>query len=238
MSEQNELQRLQRVYRKRIADGLIDRYSLFRPGELYMLQTRERVTLDVLRAAGWTSLSDKAILEVGCGRGHRLADFVRWGADPAQVCGVDLMPDFVAEAKRTHPNFSLVRASAHRLPFPSGSFDLVLQSTLFTSIADCSLRRAIAGEMLRVLRPAGIILWYDFRYPNPRNRDVQPIGARAIHDLFPECVIRLRTVTLLPPLARALAGRMLPLCRALELVPILRSHYLALIRRRSKCPAR
>jgi len=238
MSEQNELRRIQRVYRKRIEDRVIDRYSLFRPGELYMLQTRERVVLSMLAAAGWTSLSGRAILEVGCGRGHRLADFVRWGADPARLCGVDLMPDFVAEAKRTHPNFAIVQASGHQLPYPSGSFDLVMQSTLFTSIADPGLRRAIAGEMLRVLRPDGMILWYDFRYPNPRNPDVKPIGARAIRALFPDCGIRLRTVTLLPPLARALAGRMPFLCRALDLVPILRSHYLALIRRQPEGRAR
>jgi ubiquinone/menaquinone biosynthesis C-methylase UbiE len=231
MSEQNELRRIQRVYRKRIDDRLIDRYSLFRPGELYMLQSRERVILSMLTAAGWASLADKEILEVGCGRGHRLADFVRWGAEPDRLCGVDLMPDFVAEARHTYPNFAIVQASGHQLPYPSESFDLVMQSTLFTSIAEASLRRAIAGEMLRVLRPDGMILWYDFRYPNPRNPDVQPIGAHAIRALFPGAPMRLRTVTLLPPLARALAGHMLPLCRALDLVPILRSHYLALIRK-------
>ena len=94
------------------------------------------------------------------------------------------------------------------------------------------MRRRAAAEMLRVVRPGGVILWYDVRHPNPRNRDLVPIGRREIRAVFPGCEIDFATATLLPPLARRLAPLSPVACRLLEaLVPPLRSHLAALIRR-------
>ena len=59
-----------------------------------------------------------------------------------------------------------------RLDFRTDSFDFVFQSTVFTSILDSEVRKEVAGEMLRVLKPGGVILWYDFHVNNPRNPDV------------------------------------------------------------------
>lgn len=226
----DELKRIHDVYQTRIDQKLVDnKYSLFRPGELYMLQRREAATLDMLRSAGWHSLKDKAILEIGCGRGQRLGDFLRWGAQARNLSGVELLEEFVREAQDNYPGFRILQASAHQLPFETGSFDVVYQSTVFTSILDRALRRQIASEMLRVLKPDGILLWYDFRYPNPKNKNVQPIGRRDLVELFPGTHIELRSVTLAPPLARAIAPYSPLLCRALEMMPPLRTHYLGII---------
>ena len=64
------------------------------------------------------------------------------------------------------------------------------------------MKQAIAREMLRVLKPQGSILWYDFFMDNPRNSNVRGIGRRELASLFPDCRIWLRRVTLAPPLAR------------------------------------
>ena len=62
---------------------------------------------------------------------------------------------------------------------------MVLQSTVFTSIQDDGLKAQVAAEMMRVVRPDGLILWYDFRVNNPRNPDVTGVGKTEILRLFP-----------------------------------------------------
>jgi len=109
-----------------------------------------------------------------------------------------------------------------------------MQFTLFSSILDPALRRRIAAEMLRVARPDATLVWYDMRYPNPWNREVQPIRRAELSELFPGVAFRVSSVTLLPPLARALAPLSPGLCRALQALPLLRSHYLAVGRRQRR----
>jgi len=36
-----------------------------------------------------------------------------------------------------------------------------------------NMKKKIAGEMLRVLKPSGFILWYDYHMNNPKNPDVR-----------------------------------------------------------------
>jgi ubiquinone/menaquinone biosynthesis C-methylase UbiE len=222
------LSRLRQVYERRSSAAMRAKYSPFRAGELYMMQQRERATLSMLRRAGYQSLKGVRILEVGCGRGARLADFLRWGADAENLAGVDVMPGFIDEARAKYPALRLSLADATRLPFTDGAFDIVMQSTLFSSLLDPSVRKTAAAEMTRVLRRGGAVLWYDVRLPNPWNSDLKPIGEAELRALFPQLALSVRSLTLLPPLARSLAPLSFTLCRLLEALPFLRSHYLAL----------
>jgi SAM-dependent methyltransferase len=176
-------------------------------------------------------LQSLAVLEIGCGRGVWLREFVKWGATPEHVHGVDLLADRIADARRLCPvEMTLQCANAAHLDYPDGHFDLVWQSMLFTSVLDAGLRQAIAREMVRVLRPGGLILWYDYHVNNPRNRDVRGVTRREIHQLFPDCDIELERLTVAAPLARWLAPRgriWLAMARA---VPWLTTHYLGVIR--------
>jgi hypothetical protein len=81
----------------------------------------------------------------------------------------------------------------------------VLQSTVFTSILDVAMKQAVAGELLRVVKLKGLILWYDYHRNNPWNKDVRGVKSWEIHRLFPGCRITLQRVTLAPPLTRVLA---------------------------------
>jgi ubiquinone/menaquinone biosynthesis C-methylase UbiE len=209
-----------------------DRYSLSQPGELYMREQRARVILEMLRRANLTQLSNMHILEVGCGRGRTLADWTRWGALQANLCGIDLMEPFVREASELLPQSTLLVGSAGQLPFPDRSFDIVTQFTVFTSILDEAMRHAASGEIQRVLRPTGAVLWYDFRYPSPGNSDVRPVRLREVRALFRGWTADVVTTTLLPPVARSLARLSFAACNVLEsALPPLRSHYLILLRR-------
>ncbi len=211
-----EHNRIEAVYGDREVAYEAGKYSPAIPGELYMLQRREEETLRALRASGLTDLAPLTILDAGCGRGLRLLDWLRWGADPMRLHGIDLVSRYVEAAGRLLPQAHICQAGADKLPFEDGTFDIVVQSMLMTSVLDEELRAAIAAELMRVLKPSGVLLWYDFRYAHPSNRDVRAIGRAEIERLFATCPISTRSLTLLPPLARALAPWSFTLCRVLE----------------------
>ena len=177
-------------------------------------------------------MDTKKILEVGCGTGHWLREFIKWGARPENITGVDLLPDRVAEAKQLCSEAVRIQCGSAAEPaFPDATFDLVLQSTVFTSILDLGLKQQIAAEMLRVVKREGLILWYDFHVNNPRNPDVLGVKKREIFRLFPGCQIKLRPITLPPPLVRLLAPYSWLACYVLAKIPCLCTHYLGIIQK-------
>ena len=129
------------------------------------------------------------------------------------------------------PGADVRLGDASALPWDNAVFDVVVQSTVFSSVIDAAMKWSIAGEMLRVLKPGGFILWYDFRYNNPWNPHVRGVGWREIKSLFPDRRRRLRRATLAPPLAR----RLVPLTwigsLALEGLRFLNTHYIGLFRK-------
>ena len=116
--------------------------------------------------------------------------------------------------------------------FPDEMFDLVLQSTVFTSVLDPGTKQQMAAEMCRVLKTNGLILWYDYHMDNPRNPDVKGVKLREIAALFPRCEIRMQRITLAPPIARRLASHSWLLCYFLSKIPWLCTHYIGVIRKK------
>ena len=197
----------------------------------FQIQERERHVLRLLDHYGLMPLAGKRILEVGCGTGKWLRDLVAWGADPESLFGVELLQASAARARRLCPQaVSIECGNAAELRFPSGSFDIVLQATVFTSVLDDEMKQAMSAEMVRVLRPGGVIVWYDFFLKNPRNPYVRPVTRADIQRLFPSCSIDLRRISLAPPLVRLLAPQAWALCSVLSRVPALCTHYLGAIR--------
>lgn len=208
------------------------RYSWFTPSYVFLMQERERRVLHALGKHGFASLHSMKILEIGCGRGYWLREFIKWGANPHNITGVDLLSDSVGIAKKLCPEGVRIECgSGTKLGFSDGCFDLVLQSTVFSSILDFSTRQQIALEMLRVVKADGALLWYDFHMDNPRNFDVRGMKKREIFQLFSGCRIDLRRITLAPPLARFLAPYSLMTCNLLERLKVFNTHYLGIIRK-------
>jgi SAM-dependent methyltransferase len=223
-----ERQRIASYYRQRKAAGLDRRYSLFQRGSLFRIQHFERDVLAALARHAVTALGDQDILDVGCGDGGFLRRLVSWGADPARLAGVDLLSERVARARRIEPCLDVRRADASSLPFEDARFDQVYQLTVFSSILDQEMRRRVAREMARVLRPGGLVVSYDFRVARDR-RNTRPLRAAELAALFPGFALDARRVTLIPPLARALAARSWMLCELLETIPLLRTHELVVL---------
>jgi SAM-dependent methyltransferase len=209
--------------------GLEGLYSFWEPSYLYLHQERERAILRLLGRHGFRPLDDVNVLEVGCGSGTILREFLRFGVQPENAMGVDIDSEAIARARRRAPGVDLRVGDATRLPSPDGSFDLVLAFTLFTSIPDARERAAVATEVRRVLRPDGAVLWYDY-WVNPINPETEALGLSEIRRLFGCDPLEARRVTLAAPLARALAPRSWIAASLVSKVPLLRSHWLAVVR--------
>src|SRR5215831_10064146 len=93
--------RIRAAYAKRQQDDA--RYSYFSMGHLYMMQEREQRLLTLLKRHDFAPLTTKRILEVGCGTGYWLREFMKWGARPEHITGIDLLVDRVAEARALCP---------------------------------------------------------------------------------------------------------------------------------------
>jgi SAM-dependent methyltransferase len=226
----NEAERIRLAYCKRRGDGVI--YSFFNPGHLFMAQQLERELIGIFRRYEFHPLSNKTILEVGCGTAWPLRELVNYGARPENLCGIDLLPTAVEEARRISPNIDFRCVNAENLPFEEESFDMCAQFVMFTSILDEEMKLNAAEEMLRVLKPDGIVVWYDYFVSKPSNRDVKGIGKAEIKRLFPNCMFDFHRVTLAPPIARTIAPYSFLLCYLLEKIPWLRTHYLVVIQKK------
>ncbi len=194
------------------------------------MHDRYRETARLLRAHSFHPLTETRILDVGCGDGTMLRQFLEWGAQPRSLSGIELRHEAVEKARYLSPNIEVRCGSATELPWPDSSFDLVCQHTVFSSVLVTSMKQQIASEMSRVLRPDGGVLWYDFLYNNPRNPEVQGVGSSEIRLLFPGFEIDLQRITLVPFIARRLPESMLPvLYPLLAAVPFLKTHYLGML---------
>jgi SAM-dependent methyltransferase len=103
----------------------------------------------------------RSALDVGAGVGH-------WGrlllpllASEATIVGTERDPRWVTKANETATSIGIdhrcryVQGVAESLAFDDESFDLVTCQTLLIHVADV---HAVIGEMVRVLRPGGLLL--------------------------------------------------------------------------------
>lgn len=103
--------------------------------------------LDLMRS--YVSLERGAILDVGCGLGMYVRAFRRFSQD---VYGMDLDAEKVIEASRELPNLCVALAEA--LPYPDGTFDVVLSHEVIEHVSDDRQAVVEAVRMLRSPEPS------------------------------------------------------------------------------------
>jgi len=230
MGEVDEVARIRGVYQRYQDDAAkLAQWSEANLGNQAIEDERTLLIRRLLAEAGLLPLTDRRVLDIGCGNGTELARMAEWGAAREDLYGIDLLDDVVRTARAQHPGVHIEVGNAERLEFPDESFDLVLLFTVLSSVLDEAMARHIGAEVRRVLVPGGGVVWYDLRCPNPRNRAVRPLRRAASERLFPGFAMRLLPATVLPPLARRL-GRFTPVWYPrLARIGLLQTHYVGFL---------
>ena len=207
-------------------------YVWSRPANLLLHQQAVRGCISALHRAGRFPLRGQSVADIGCGDGDWLLEFTQWGANPAALSGLDLNQGRIQRARRRLPQADLRTGNAGELPWPDSSFDLVSQFTVFTSILDPPLERTAPKKCCACSNPTARFYGSIFASTTHGDPHVRGIGASRIGALFPDCAIELTPVLLAPLLARLIAGWSWPLAEILSAIPLLRTHYVGLIRKK------
>lgn len=102
------------------------------------------------------------LLDIGCGTGRFLRE-VKANYPRLHVTGLDLSPHYLAVARRELAAWSrarLVEGAAEAMPFADRQFDVATCIYLFHELPP-RVRRAVVGEVARVLRPGGTLILVD-----------------------------------------------------------------------------
>lgn len=165
-----EIERIRQTYQKRDASGITAFFSYQNPAFAFHMLEREWAILTAFRELQF-DLSNAKVLEVGCGSGHILQRFIEFGAEEAS--GIELMENRVAMARQRYPRLHVQQGDAASLPYSAGTFDVVMQFMCISSVLDKKVRKQIANEMWRVLRPGGVFMSYDLRPPSKTYRVIR-----------------------------------------------------------------
>jgi hypothetical protein len=224
-----ESRRIRAEYRRRARELDADRYAPWQPAAILEREGRSRAAACLLHAANRFPRAGGRCLEVGYGSMGWLPDLVGWGVRETDLHGIELEAGRAAHAQRLLPSADLRVGDATDLPWEDGAFALVVISTVFSSILDPRVRVAVAREAARVTAARGALLCYDLARNNPANANIRGVERREWTELFPGLRPAFRSVTLAPPIARVIAARSWLAAQALEVLPFLRTHLIAVL---------
>jgi len=125
------------------------------------------------------ALEDPCVLDAGAGTGA-LSRELAAALPTVHPVLVDLSPGMLARAEDLHDPRAV--ASLDALPFRDGQFDVVLCAWVIETVDD---PRAVVTELLRVLRPGGLLLYSFCSRPGGRGSRWRSGPFRAVvHAMF------------------------------------------------------
>lgn len=207
-------------------------YSFLKPDIYYSAQEKERVILKVLSSLEYNDFKSLKLLEVGAGSGINLLRFIEYGFHSQNITANELQEERVESLKSNLPNsVKIVQGDILRAGLPSNYFDLILIFVVFSSILNKEYRKVVADKIWGLLASGGSIIWYDFVYNNPKNKDVVGISVKELQELFPHGKFINKKVTLAPPIARIVTKIHPALYSVFNFFPFLRTHIVTFIQK-------
>ena len=159
----------ERYYAKHGADR---NDPLTNSGVTFQLFAFERANIRALQRLDLDRENAK-VLDIGCGTGSSLLQFIKLGFRPENLTGVDSGADRIDQARERFPNVTFRCVSAEWMSFPDATFDVAFEPTLFMMLTSEEVAHRIAREMLRVTRPGGYVMLTDWRYARPRAKIIE-----------------------------------------------------------------
>ncbi|MCX7862006.1 MAG: class I SAM-dependent methyltransferase [Bacteroidales bacterium] len=224
----NSLEQIKAHYELRNSEAqkkMDERYYIFSQFAAFY---RELLFYKILKSE-FTSFDQLKLLEIGAGSGYNLFFFKRIGFSYQNLFANELMDDRLKKLSSNFPQITIIAGDACEIDKSfSGTFDVILQSTVFSSITDYHMRKKLALKMKELLKPNGIILWYDFYFSNPQNKYTRAVSKKEIKSLFDECEYKFYKTTLASPIAR----RIKKAYPFFNIFSFLRTHYVAVIKKK------
>jgi len=190
------------------------------------VQAEIQLECNELLKSCFKNLETLTLLEFGAGNGTNAYMFESLGIKRSNISFNELLKDRISNIKTNFPSNEIHEGDAIKVNFGK-KYDIIFQSTVFTSILSEEDRIKLAKKMWELLNPGGVILWYDFIYNNPKNADVRKVSALEVKQLFNEFSFSIiKKVTLAPPIGRKV-GKYYKLFN----MELLRSHILAVFQK-------
>lgn len=138
-----------------------------REASLEYLHLRNSIYLFYENFVNYNDLNGKVVMDYGCGPGNDLVAFSEF-ATPKRLVGVDISPSSLKEAGlrlqlHQKPNVELVKIddSTAKLPFESGSFDVIHSSGVLMCTPNME---EILADFHRLLKPGGVLKLMIYNY--------------------------------------------------------------------------
>jgi ubiquinone/menaquinone biosynthesis C-methylase UbiE len=100
------------------------------------------------------------ILDVGCGYGRTLNELYNSGYK--KLSGVDFSSGMAAKGIKLFPYLHIQKIEKGKLPYSDNSFDSVILIAVLTCIQDDLSQQELIEEIIRILKPGGIIYVNDY----------------------------------------------------------------------------
>ena len=224
----SEVDKIKERYARRLKDDKVQQRNSNQVYGAHVKAEREAIYGRICNQY-FPDLARVKLMEIGAGNGSNLVSFNKLGFTWENIFANELLEHRGQDLTQNLDAAATVHiGDAMDLEYDN-AFDIVFQSTVFTSILDFQFKRELARKMVEMVKDDGIILWYDFKYDNPNNPDVKGINRKEIEALF-EGVGEFTyfNVTLLPPLGRHV-GNLYNLLN--RMFPFLKTHLVCVIRK-------